>query len=385
MQLTPSYEDTIAGKSSCAYRQAPLHRLDMVCKTFHHLCKTNAQLHTSLYLSKRTTSYSISKLRQWLGKHLTSICTLVTHCHSHLLEEVLTLLTGYALTRVCLANVDSHVLKLMTEFKFITHCVIQLKERGLTLSLGALPQLPHLTNLALEDGNFTNLEDAVGLTSLRLRKCMASTSDPCMFMTSLLTLQLEVATLCIYHQRGLCEFSCLQYLRCIQSRVEGRARADSLLLREEVWVPSHLSLLAALTKLGFQAHQGRNPPLSWITQLQGLKSVSARIIADVVELPQVISTMVNLQSLEILCHDKFGNRGLLLVELNWTSLVSLQSVVLSSGTIFSKSFDGLLFLKSLKHLHLSCYASIDASQLFIDLSQRMGISRPDVEFSYKLT
>lgn len=159
----------------------------------------------------------------------------------------------------------------------------------------------------------------------------------------------------------------------------------TLLLREEVWVPSHLSLLAALTKLEFQAHQGRTPPLSWITQLQGLKSVNACIIADVVELPQVISTMVNVQSLEILCHDKSDNRGLLLVELNWTSLVSLQSVVLSSGTIFSKKIDGLLFLKSLQQLHFSCYASIEATQQLIDLSQRMGVGRPDVEFSYKLT
>lgn len=88
----------------------------------------------------------------------------------------------------------------MTEFKF-THCVIHSKEMDVTLSLGALPQLLHLTNLALEDGNFANLEDLVGLTSLRLRRCMASSSDPCIFIMSLLTLQLEVATLCIYHRR----------------------------------------------------------------------------------------------------------------------------------------------------------------------------------------
>ena len=382
-RLQPVNKNIIDKKSLSNFSVAPFYELSLVCKAFNQIFWTDLKLHTGLCLNKRQGISSLASLVTWLCKDQARIHTLVIDCDQEWQPATLAVLLGAFVTTIRLANASIPALEMLTQFQNITQCVISVS-RATNLGL-PLKALPNLASLTLDDGDFTGVEHAVSLTSLTLRESCISCSGPCTFRTSLLELQLKSSTLCVYHGHGLGEFCRLQYLRCIQSLVGG-IDTEFFDLRDEVIPPPTMSLLTALTKLEFKTQYKGYFELDWITHLQGLKSVSAHVVADEIELSEDISTMVNLQSLQVLCDTRYGRVSALYVSLDWTSLVSLESLVLSSATIVMHSvcLDGLLSLEHLKYCMYSCNGSRETKQQLTELSQKMFSSRPDIDFNIRV-
>ena len=380
LHLKPDQEDLLAVRAWSAPSIASFYTLSEVCTAFHQILQTDSRLHTSLCLWKQPSISSFVALSRYIRKHHSSIQILVTGYVSPWLETTLGLLIDAPVTKVCMPSVSLPALHLMTEFKSITHCTISAAaEIDLEDALGALP---NLTNLTLEDEYFVGLESAVNLTSLRLQNCVVTCSKACSCVTSLLELQLESAKLHGFHQHGVCACSCLQYLRCVASMVDGNTYADILELNHDNSFPVDLSTLTALTKLEYKAGGGPAiQELDWLTVLQGLKSVSADLYAVEVDMGADLSTMVNLTNLKVLCSpvDEYGS--VLSVDLDWTSLVALESLSLASSIIDNScqnGLNGLLALKHLKHVKYSCKPSAEVTSDLMELSFKNGSRRPDM-------
>ena len=296
---------------------------------------------------------------------------------------MLALLIDAPVTTTYLTYVGAAALTLLAQFKFVTTCVItESPDTQLGLALAALP---NLTSLGLEDGDFDDIDAAVNLTSLKLLRSTATCSKACVCVTSLLELQLEDSDLDL-EQQGLCAFSCLQYLACVNSSVEGNIDADSLRMNGEPKLPLDLSALMALTKLDLENNYCTHVlKLDWLTMLQDLKSVSVHLYASEVVLPKALSCMVNLTNLEVCCDSVPNNHeAVLRMELKLTSLVSLQSLTLSSPTIDNgwHGLTDLVSLSNLKQIKYSCKPSAESTQDLVELSLKIGSVRPDMSIVY---
>ena len=383
--LKPCQKDVLAGGGFRNSHTATFYRLNEVCKTFHQVFQTHSQLHTTVYLGPETEGSSSVSLFKWLCRHRSSIQNLIAAFDSTWLEAVLALLIDAPVTTIYLAHVRAPALAILTQFKFVTTCVITgSKDANFGLALGAFT---NLTSLRLEDGAFQDFESAVNLTSLTLQECVATCSKACDCVTSLLELQLVGSSLYLY-QQGLCAFSCLQYLRCVGGLVVGNTDADSLWLNKVPNLPLDLSVLTALTKLDLQIAPGDGTgriKLDWLTMLLGLKSLSASLFATEVELPKAFSLMVHLTNLELLCRTVDDDPSTALrVDLDLSSLVSLESLTLSSPVIDNSwgGLNGLISLKKLKHIKYSCKPSAETIQDLIELSLKIGSVRPDMCIEY---
>lgn len=99
--------------------QAPIHRLNLVCKQFRQALSCHSELVPRIFLLRSFSDRQLPSLLAWMRKHRGSFQTLVARCKSPLTQSVLAQLTELQSIQPTLKLIDAHEVSpsLLTSFK----------------------------------------------------------------------------------------------------------------------------------------------------------------------------------------------------------------------------------------------------------------------------
>lgn len=296
---------------SCAEAEgtehAELYTLRTVCKRFNTVLLQHPALQKTLMVTQFPISIdNLAHLVKWI-RRLHAVENLILSTSDVCAKAVLTAFTQHpsAVHRanVNIAHTDTAQL-LPPALPLIDTLVLSAAfTTDGHLSLCPLSGLQRLTCLVLQHGRYTDLDAAVHLQSLSLAFCIASSSQNCSLVSSLLKLDLCHADLYNLHQNGLSAWVKLQELRCVDAQLFFSSAAANLVLIDcqPVEGLANLTGLTALTQL-YLTINSRSPPqprLDCLCSLTNLEDLSLAVWGQHVELPQGMQSLKKLKKLQV--------------------------------------------------------------------------------------
>ena len=254
------------------------------------------------------------------------------------------------------------------------------------MSLQPLKALPHLISLDLAKGQFTHVDAAAQhLTSLNLRDCKARCSEDCLCVTSLRHLHCRHSNLRRFHQQGLPACSQLESLVCESSNIRAVDGAESILFGgPDHFVPLSISALTALTSLSFCCDaEDTSIELDWLTELTALETFEAKFQAEIVVLPECLSSLSSLRRLSVGGPEEMDDLTRVTFDFDLRHLVALEEICVHGN--FDAENYGLLSLAALEKLRVVNFSGFTEpdrkmmAQIAL-LAYRLGKHRPDVRF-----
>ena len=339
-----------------------------------------------LFLVKELAGSHVPHFLGFIRRHSGSLSDLNAASGFLWLEMVLaTLLTHQAPISRVSGHIAGEAIHLLAALKTVTHCCLS-GQQETPMSLQPLKALPHLISLDLAKGQFTHVDAAAQhLTTLNLRDCKARCFEDCLCVTSLKHLYCRHSDLQRFHQQGLPACSQLESLVCESSNIHAVDDADSVLFGgPDHCVPFSLSALTSLTSLSFCCDaQDIGVELDWLIELTALESFEAKLEAQIVLLPECLSSMSSLRRLSI-GGPEMDELARVTFDFDFRHLVALEELCVHGNFVAETS--GLLNLTALKKLRVvdfSCFTEPDRQMMgqLALLAHRLGEHRPDIRFT----
>lgn len=259
------------------------HQMRAVCKQFSTLFCQNAWLCSHVLIPMLQQDETAVSVLLWIEKSSKNIKTLQLLENSPTSTDLLATLVCPALQVVCLRNFQS--CELLPKFARLTSCVLQMDGHEAAY-IEEMKQLPVLTHLHLQGGDFLGIQHLSHLTNLSLHEAYAGPSlfEADQDMGDRAVAELRVLRMChacfpaFSRSAGLAAMSQLECLHLCDSYVNAAVPQDIYDTRGETehHIPSSLSSLTKLSELCIDLGNAVQPNVNpdWVCHLTKLRRSS---------------------------------------------------------------------------------------------------------------
>lgn len=222
------------------------------------------------------------------------------------------------------------------------------------LSLIALRDLPNLVALDLQSGSFKDIDAVKHLTQLVLTDAAGYCAHSCAFVTSLMDLDVYLASLRSFHVDGLAACSRLQRLRCNRAGIFLNEYLDDDGDKHNI-----LSALSSLSRLTYLRLSFRSNKLilwcDWLAALPRLQHLAFHGNVKLIKLPECVSTLTNLRTIRCVTSGlsgRFAHEGHAVCKFDWMKLRSLQEVSVQTHISFERGLSDMAAVTTLRQSFL---------------------------------
>ena len=301
-------------------------------------------LHQDVLLGSQFKDHNLPNLIDWIRLYGDAVQSFRANCGSQTLMMALAALCmrKCCLKVVSLMQVTKQSLNILAAMHTLTKCYFG-PSPGEMLSLQNFCTLPNLTHLGLHGASVTHLDALAHLTCLTLSDCHAMCYQDSKFVSSLLSLVIEDATISRFHHKGISACYRLRYIWFGCATIAAIQDAESFVFDDDrVCIPRSLWELTALTSLQVQSHLATNMmSCLWLSQLASLKELGITRPATLIKFPSFSS----LSSLEYVRMDFEGVWSKPVIEFEEEVLVPLQYMKFSGTVTLKHVFENAWHLK----------------------------------------
>ena len=365
-------------------KQAQYYSLQLVCKKFRDTFVQYPSLSRTVVLPEQNVTTSLPCLLAWLRQDCRCIELLASYGGSSCLDMALATVAipGSRLTCLLGCYVSPATVCLLPVFTHLRCCDLQ-QTCGHYLDLQPLQGLPNLVKLRLRMGKYKNVQAAQHLTNLYLAYTCAVCAQGSACVGLLRKLRVLDSQLLGMHGQGICAFTALKHLECLDGVVSALHPLATLntevLSATKIQIPSSITMLTNLERLTLTLT--RRLPLGWMYQMTSLHALylsleGVRVI--------VASKLSGLQQLTLLEFTKYNPRtkSILETHVDWKLMQGLKCICFKHQTLrFHKSMLSLAFIPTLVKLCFQgCHATDqEGSHMFGVLARDMA-KQPHVLF-----
>lgn len=360
-----------------AYREGLQHLLNLrlVCKFFDELHREHVH---RLVLHQNFRARAISSLLAWMRRGKIKIACVRALCANAPLYAVLGALEVLQapLIVVELSEGSHPALEMLSAFDSIQ--VLSLRLAGGACDLACLQKLPHLVNLSLFYGSFSNLEKLEHLTRLSLAYTKAYSSQTCKFVSALQRLDMAGSELTGLHGQAL---SSLRLLWFVNSRL-GDMHYNLQLSLDPLINSFSTACLTHLTRLQLSGTKLCLNDVQWLTDLTSLKVLSLGFSSCKVGALDTAMHLTNVTNLAFTGSDRLGVGSTLCMDCDWRHLHVLQELSVRHCVIQAVS-SSAASLMQLEHLTKVSFNDISTAipqsfAVVAALLQQLVLSKPEV-------